>query len=135
MFSLSYSLRIFYFILSYAFSLSTHIPAIFSCAFSLSLCIYLLSSRMRFLSHSLRFSYTFSLSMHIPTIFSETFSQTLNRTISSIIIDKLLIKGKEGWGGLFQQTGTCKSRSDKGIKYILGGKKQRLELYIFILII
>jgi len=72
--------------------------------------------------------------MHIPTIFSEAFSLALNRTISSIIIDKFL-KGKRDGEDSFQQIGTCKSRSDKGIKYILGGKKQRLELCIFILII
>jgi len=55
----------------------------------------------------------------------------------SIIIYRLLIKGK-GRGEQQGKTGTCMSRSDKQIKgvikYILGGKKQRLE-FCFLLII
>jgi len=171
-------------------SLSIHIPTIFSYAFSLYiylpssrmrslLCIYLLSSRMRCFSHSLRFSYTFSLyaytyhlfgcvfslihcdfrirslsmriptifskafslsfiaifvyilSMRIPTIFSEAFSLALKRTISSIIIDKLL-KGKRDGEDSFQQTGTCKSRSDK---IYFRRKETEIRIIFFILII
>jgi len=67
---------------------------------SLSLCIYLPSFRRRFLSlihcNSRMRSLSLSLSMHIPTIFSDALSLALNRTISSIIIDRLLIKGRGG---------------------------------------
>jgi len=68
---------------------------------------------------SLSYSLRFYLSMHISTIFSEALSLALNRTISSIIIDKLLIKGKEK-EKLIPQTETRSLKVIKGvIKYIL----------------
>jgi len=74
--------------------------------------------------------------MHIPTIFSEVFFLELNRTIDSIITDKLLIKGKEGGKDLFQQTGTCRTQNDKASdKIYFKMKETMIIIFDFILII
>jgi len=75
------------------------------------------------LSYSLRFSYAFSLYAYTYHIFGSIISRIESYSISSIIIDRLLIKGKVGENS-FQQTGTCRSRSNKASDKIYFRRKE-----------
>jgi len=98
------------------FSLSTHIPTI----------LYGSVVSMRIPTI---FSEALSLSMRIPTIFSEALSLALYSISSIYIIDSYLKRGENS----FQQERAGLEVIKRVIKYILGGKRQRLY-FCFILI-
>jgi len=75
-----------------------------------------------------------SLSMHIPTMFSEAFSLASNRTIRSIIIDRLLIKEKEGGEDLFQQERAGLEVIKGVIKYISRRKETEIRILFYLII-